>query len=188
MSATARPLDGIRVLDLTIFLSGPLATMYLAGLGVEVVKIERPGYGDPARHNPPYLGSDGISFGSRVGDQMSLSMLKRGRGKRSIALDLKRERGRETVSRNARGLRRRLTDEPGALASPVDGGRSSLAPVGLVLICKPIWPLPVARPARHDFAVPVTLDPLASPRSASGTTTSSMPCTCRTPRSRTTRC
>ncbi|MEU5552585.1 CoA transferase [Micromonospora sp. NPDC047793] len=93
---TARPLDGVRVLDLTIFLSGPLATMYLAGLGAEVVKIERPGAGDPARGNPPYLGSDGISFGRPDGDQMSLSMLKRGRGKRSLAIDLKQDRGRQT--------------------------------------------------------------------------------------------
>jgi crotonobetainyl-CoA:carnitine CoA-transferase CaiB-like acyl-CoA transferase len=88
-------LEGIRVLDLTIFLSGPLATMYLAGLGAEVIKIERPGLGDPARRNPPVLGRQGVNFEQARDGDVSLSMLKRGRGKQSVALNLKESAGRE---------------------------------------------------------------------------------------------
>ncbi len=54
-SATARPLDGLLVLDLSIFLSGPFATQILGGLGARVIKIEQPGLGDPARATPPPL-------------------------------------------------------------------------------------------------------------------------------------
>ncbi len=45
-----RPLDGIVVLDLTRFLPGALATASLAAFGAEVIKIEKPESGDPARH------------------------------------------------------------------------------------------------------------------------------------------
>ena len=46
---TGAPLDGVRVLDFSTLLPGPLATLYLVQAGAEVIKIERPGSGDPVR-------------------------------------------------------------------------------------------------------------------------------------------
>jgi crotonobetainyl-CoA:carnitine CoA-transferase CaiB-like acyl-CoA transferase len=51
---TRRPLDGIRVLAMEQFISGPSCSMILADMGAEVIKIERPKVGDPRRHFPPF--------------------------------------------------------------------------------------------------------------------------------------
>jgi crotonobetainyl-CoA:carnitine CoA-transferase CaiB-like acyl-CoA transferase len=85
-------LDGIRVVDFTQALSGPYATMMLADLGADVVKVEAPGRGDDARHwGPPFIGTDAAYF-------MSVN-----RNKRSAALDLKQPAGlaaaRELIAR-----------------------------------------------------------------------------------------
>ena len=86
MSTREPPLAGFRVLDLTRILSGPYASMLLADLGAEVIKIERPGVGDDTRSwGPPFL------------DGMSSYFAAINRGKRSVALDLQRERGRELL-------------------------------------------------------------------------------------------
>jgi crotonobetainyl-CoA:carnitine CoA-transferase CaiB-like acyl-CoA transferase len=103
--ATAgRPLDGLVVLDLTTALAGPYATLLLAGLGATVVKVENPATGgDSSRNNSPYYGPDGLTV-ARGGDtDMSVSMMGRGRNKRSITLNLKDPRGRDTFLRLARG-------------------------------------------------------------------------------------
>jgi crotonobetainyl-CoA:carnitine CoA-transferase CaiB-like acyl-CoA transferase len=73
----ATPLAGIRVLDFTSLLPGPLATLLLAEAGAEVVKIERLGGGDEMRSYTPKLGADSVNF----------ALLNR--GKHSIAIDLK---------------------------------------------------------------------------------------------------
>lgn len=49
----AKPLEGIRVLDLTVALAGPYGSLLLGGLGAEVIRVESPGGGDIARNNPP---------------------------------------------------------------------------------------------------------------------------------------
>ena len=72
-----QPLEGIRVLDFSTLLPGPLATLILAEAGAQVVKIERPGTGDEMRSYAPKFGTDSVNF----------ALLNR--GKRSIALDLK---------------------------------------------------------------------------------------------------
>ena len=77
------PLNGIRVLDLTRVLAGPYATMILRDLGAEVIKIERPGVGDEARGVGPFKNSVSLYF-------MSIN-----RGKKSITLNLRTERGKE---------------------------------------------------------------------------------------------
>ena len=83
-----RLLDGIRVLDLTSSLAGPYATMLLADLGAEVVKVERPGTGDDSRSwGPPFL------------DGAALWFLATNRNKRSMTLDYSREPGRGTLHR-----------------------------------------------------------------------------------------
>ena len=49
-------LDGVIVLDLTRFFSGPQATLLLAGMGAEVIKIDDPATGDPTAFAPPFAG------------------------------------------------------------------------------------------------------------------------------------
>ncbi len=83
----ALPLAGLHVLDLTRLLPGPYATLVLADLGADVVKVEEPGAGDYLRASPPLLGDTSALF----------HLLNR--NKRSIALDLKRPAGREAVLR-----------------------------------------------------------------------------------------
>jgi len=86
------PLHGVIVADFSRVLAGPLATMTLADLGADVVKVERPGVGDDTRGwGPPYV-EEGATY-----------YLGLNRGKRSVALDLASEEGlalaRELVAR-----------------------------------------------------------------------------------------
>jgi crotonobetainyl-CoA:carnitine CoA-transferase CaiB-like acyl-CoA transferase len=90
-----RPLEGLRVIDLTRALAGPYATLLLAGLGAEVIKVEDPKGGDLARENSPYVGRDGITVERKHDDDVSISHLTRGRGKLGISLNLKQPEARE---------------------------------------------------------------------------------------------
>ena len=83
-----RPLDGIRVLDLTRVLSGPYCTMQLGDLGAEVIKVERPVEGDDTRaFAPPFQGDQAAYF------------LSVNRNKKSMTLDMKCERGKDILWR-----------------------------------------------------------------------------------------
>jgi crotonobetainyl-CoA:carnitine CoA-transferase CaiB-like acyl-CoA transferase len=86
------PLAGIRVLDFSRLFAGPQATMTLADLGAEIIKVEAPGGDDARRFGPPFLGGEGMNF-------MALN-----RGKRSITVDLKSEEGRILVQRLAKDV------------------------------------------------------------------------------------
>jgi formyl-CoA transferase len=90
-----KPLEGIRVLDLSRVLAGPWCTQLLADLGAEVTKIERPGTGDDTRHwGPPWHGE-----GDR---RVAAYFLSCNRGKKSAAIDFARPEGADLVRKLAR--------------------------------------------------------------------------------------
>lgn len=80
-------LKGMKVLDFSRYLPGPYATMRLADMGADVIKVEDPVIGDPARHLPPLAEETGRLF------------LLLNRNKRSLAIDVKTEAGREILHR-----------------------------------------------------------------------------------------
>ncbi|MGO4328939.1 CaiB/BaiF CoA transferase family protein [Cupriavidus sp. 2TAF22] len=99
---TKRILEGIKVLDLTRFFSGPQCTLFLAGLGAEVIKIDDPEIGDPTAFSPPFAGPQGVSFERRSELDMGIAYLKRARSKKSTTLNLKNAEGRELFMRMVR--------------------------------------------------------------------------------------
>ena len=82
-----RPLAGVKVVDFSALLPGPLASLILAEAGAEVIKVERPDRGDELRSYEPRFGEASAGF----------ALLNR--GKRSIALDLKHPAGRAALGR-----------------------------------------------------------------------------------------
>jgi formyl-CoA transferase len=85
-----KPLEGVKVLDLSRVLAGPWCTQLLADLGAEVIKIERPGSGDDTRHwGPPWYGNGE--------DRVAAYFLSANRGKKSAAIDFSRPEGAALV-------------------------------------------------------------------------------------------
>ena len=78
-----KALEGVRVLNLTTFMSGPFASMVLGDLGAEVIKIEEPGNGDASRQIPPYF---------HEGE--SLYYVSLNRNKKGVTLNLNSEKGK----------------------------------------------------------------------------------------------
>ncbi len=87
MNEAERPLGGLTVLDLTQQVAGPFATRLLAAYGADVIKIERPGSGDPARGAGPFPGYE--PHPERSGRFLYLNT-----GKQSVTLNLKTRAGR----------------------------------------------------------------------------------------------
>lgn len=91
---TAKPLAGIRVLDLSRVLAGPWCTQLLADLGAQVIKIEKPVVGDDTRHwGPPWH--------DVRGERVAAYFLSANRGKQSAAIDFATEEGAQLVRRLA---------------------------------------------------------------------------------------
>jgi len=81
----SKPLEGIRILDLTRVLAGPFCTMMLSDLGAEIIKVEVPGTGDDSRSFGPFRNGQSLYF------------INVNRGKESIAVDLKTEAGKKLL-------------------------------------------------------------------------------------------
>ena len=90
-----KPLEGIRVIDMTRYLAGPHCTMLMAGLGAEVLKIEPPGRGDIFRNRPPFGGSEGYALKKQNEDDLGFGLLHRARNKKSVTLDLRADEGKK---------------------------------------------------------------------------------------------
>jgi len=86
-----RPLEGIRVIDLSRVLAGPYAALLLADMGAEVVKVEEPERGDDTRAWPPFQGGEATYF-------MSVN-----RGKKSLTLNMKHPEGKAILRRLLEG-------------------------------------------------------------------------------------
>ncbi len=80
-----KPLEGVRVLDLTRVLAGPFCTMMLSDLGAEIIKIEAPGTGDDSRAFGPFKNGQSLYF------------VNVNRGKKSVAINLKSDEGRRLL-------------------------------------------------------------------------------------------
>ena len=87
----SKPLAGIRVLDLSKVLAGPLCAQYLGDLGADIIKVETVGQGDETRGWPPFPAPG-----------LGTVFLSANRNKRSIAVDMKTEKGRDIVHALAR--------------------------------------------------------------------------------------
>ncbi|MBS7707987.1 CaiB/BaiF CoA transferase family protein [Chelatococcus asaccharovorans] len=81
------PLQGIKVIDLSKVLAGPVCTQYLGDLGAEVIKVEPCNVGDDTRSWPPFVAGNGAVF------------LSANKNKRSLAIDLKADAGRKVLKR-----------------------------------------------------------------------------------------
>ena len=85
---TEQALSNVKVLDLTWYIAGPYCTKMLADFGAEVIKVERPGSGDPARSLGPFLGDD-------PGPERSGLFLHLNTNKQGITLNLKTKAGKK---------------------------------------------------------------------------------------------
>ncbi len=86
---TKETLEGIRVLELASYVTGPFASLLLADLGAEVIKVEQPGQGDPFR-----------GWGEKL---YSATFCSLNRNKKSLTLDIRRDEGREIFLKLAAG-------------------------------------------------------------------------------------
>jgi formyl-CoA transferase len=92
-----KPLQNLRILDLSSALAGPFCTLHLGAFGAEIIEVEKPGKGDLARQRSPYMSSTGINFDAPEPNDLSLNVLNRYRNKKSITLNLKTVKGKKIL-------------------------------------------------------------------------------------------
>ena len=93
-SAQSRIIENIRVPDLTRFLSGPQATLFLGVLDAEVIRIDEPYASDPTAAASPFVGPEGVSPHRRTSHDIVIAYLKRSPATQAIMVNLKSEKGR----------------------------------------------------------------------------------------------
>ncbi len=121
-----KPLSGTRILSLEQFAAGPYGTMFLADLGADVIKIENPLVGgDPARYSGPYL----------LGEADSQYFQTWNMNKRSVALDIKSEAGRESFLRLVAGADAVVNNLRGDLPAQLGLDYATLSRTRPAIVC-----------------------------------------------------
>ena len=123
--AGAGPLAGLRVLDLTLAMAGPMCTQRLAEMGADVIKVEAPGGGDFSR---------AATMGGVTGFGDGICFVALNRAKRSLVVDLKRPEGREAVLALARGADVLVQNYRPGVAARLGVDHASLAPIAPRLV------------------------------------------------------
>jgi len=91
-----RPLDGVRVVDMSRVAAGPYCAMVLADMGADVIKVERPVAGDDSRrYGPPFVDVCGDGGGGE--SRLSLYFVSLNRNKRSVCVDFQQPEGRAII-------------------------------------------------------------------------------------------
>ena len=143
-------LSDVTVLDLSDNIAGAYCGRLLAGFGADVIKVEPPGLGDPARSVGPFPGD--ISYPEKSGLFLHLNA-----GKRSLALDLEREEGRETLKRLASKAHVLIETHPPGFMASMGLGFNALEEVNPALVMTSITPFGQTGPYRNhkatDFGV-----------------------------------
>ncbi len=150
------PLAGLRVLDLTRVLAGPFATMMLADLGAEVIKVERPGDGDETRSIPPHQEGESHYF-------MSIN-----RNKPGIVVDLKDPRGREVALDLARRSEVCMDNFRPGVAGRLGLDHDALRSVNPEIICASISAFGQTGPWAGRSAFDVAMQAMAGAMSLTG--------------------
>jgi len=92
MGSKSLPLDGIRVIAVEQYIAGPYCTMLMADAGAEVIKIERPGEGDPRRGMSPMMKDN-------KGNKVSAGFIEFNRNKKSLTLNIRDDKGKEILKK-----------------------------------------------------------------------------------------
>ncbi len=152
----AGPLQGIRVLDLTRVLAGPAASLALADLGAEVIKIEPPGTGDETRSFPPFR------------DGESHYYLSINRGKKSMVVDLKSDEGLALVKDLAKKCDILIENYRPGVMNRLGLGYEVLADINPTLIYCSISGFGMTGPLRDRPSFDIVLQALSGAMSVNG--------------------
>lgn len=154
------PLAGLRVLDLSKVLAGPLCAQYLGDMGAEVIKVEPPRNGDETRGWPPLRPGGNTQTGA--------IFLSANRNKRSLAVDLASEAGREVVYRLARWADVAIMSFGPGVAAKLRVDAATLRGLNPRLICCDISGYGSAGPMRQGKGYDVILQAFSGMLSITG--------------------
>ena len=155
------PLDGVRVLDLSRYTAGPFCTRILADYGADIIKVEDPNGGDPARYIGPF-------FHDEPDPEKSGLFLFLNTSKRSVTIDFKTERGKDLIKALVRSSDILIEGFPPGTMHSLGLGYETLAAVNPKLVMTSITNFGQTGPYRDWQVTDLTLYAMAGNMWGSG--------------------